>query len=202
MPEKMKSFLSNVLRLLTPPDKWKIPVIIMLGFIFGLVFLVFYIAKAPSYLSDKSETCMNCHIMAPQYATWVHSSHREKTNCNECHVPHNNIFNKYYFKAKDGLRHSSMFALRLEPQVIFIHEAGQKVVKNNCIRCHKDLLTDNKMNQRNEVFLQYRKDKDCWDCHRETPHGRVNSLSSVPYARVPVVGSPVPEWMRSLLNKK
>lgn len=201
MQEKLKSFFSDLVRLLTPPDKWKLPVIIMLGFFFGLALLVFYIAEAPSYLSDKPETCMNCHIMAPQYATWMHSSHREKTNCNECHVPHNNIFNKYYFKAKDGLRHSSMFALRLEPQVIFIHEAGQKVVKNNCIRCHKDLLTDNKMNQKNEEFQKYREDKDCWDCHRETPHGRVNSLSSVPYARVPVAGSPVPIWMKNLLKK-
>ncbi len=194
--------LAYLVRLLTPPDRWKVPVIIIIGIACGLTLFTFNIAKAPSYLSDKPETCMNCHIMAPQYATWSHSSHREATNCNDCHVPHNNIFNKYYFKAKDGLRHSSMFALRLEPQVIFIHEAGQKVVKNNCIRCHTNLLTDEKMKQRSPDFHVERKDRDCWECHRETPHGRVNSLSSVPYARVPVAGSPIPEWLRKLIQEE
>lgn len=197
--EKLKNIFEYLVRFFTPPDTWKVPVIIILGIAFGLALFTFNIAKAPSYLSDKPETCMNCHIMAPQYATWSHSSHREKTNCNDCHVPHNNIFNKYYFKAKDGLRHSSMFALRLEPQVIFIHEAGQKVVKNNCIRCHTNLLTDEKMKQRSSIFNDERKDRDCWECHRETPHGRVNSLSSVPNARVPVAGSPIPDWLRKLI---
>jgi cytochrome c nitrite reductase small subunit len=46
------------------------------------------------------------------------------------------------------------------------------------------------------VFHHNRMDRYCWECHRETPHGRVNSLSSGPYARVPVKGSPLPEWMK------
>jgi hypothetical protein len=60
-------------------------------------------------------------------------------------VPHNNIFNTYYFKAKDGMRHATMFTLRLEPQVIFIHEAGQNVVQNNCVRCHDPLINNTKL---------------------------------------------------------
>ena len=66
--------------------------------------------------------------MRSEFATWQHSSHREVAVCNDCHVPHNNVFNKYYFKAKDGLRHAAMFTLRMEPQVIKMHEAGQEVV--------------------------------------------------------------------------
>jgi cytochrome c nitrite reductase small subunit len=184
-----------------PPDQWKIPVIVLIGILVGLGFYIMRIAKVHSYLSDKPETCMNCHIMAPQYATWNHSSHREFTNCNDCHVPHNNIVNKYYFKAKDGLRHSTLFTLRLEPQVIFIKDAGRKVVHNNCVRCHSNLLTDSKMALRNESFNHTRTDRECWECHRETPHGRVNSLSSVPYARVPVAGSSVPDWLKRLMKE-
>jgi len=97
---------------------------------------VLHISKAPSYLSDKPEACTNCHIMAPQYATWSHSSHREWTHCNDCHVPHNNVVNKYYFKANDGLRHATIFTLRNEPQVIQIRHAGIGVVQDNCLRCH------------------------------------------------------------------
>jgi len=50
----------------------------------------------------------------------------------------------------------------------------------------------------NDEFHVYHADRLCWDCHRETPHGRVNSISSVPNARVPVPSSPVPEWMKSV----
>ncbi len=189
------------LKKLRPPDSWKIPVIISLGILFGLSIYLGYISKAHSYLSDKPETCVNCHIMAPQYATWNHSAHREVTNCNDCHVPHNNVFNKYYFKAKDGMRHATMFTLRKEPQVIFIHEAGQEVVQNNCIRCHSNKITDSKVLAYTNDYHTARTERKCWECHRETPHGRVNSLSSVPNARVPVPETPVPEWLNRLSKK-
>ena len=181
-----------------PPKAWRLPVIILLGIFTGLGAFVFHISNAPSYLSDKPETCTNCHIMTPQYATWAHSSHREHTNCNDCHVPHNNIFNTYYFKAKDGMRHATIFTLRAEPQVIFIKEEGKHAVQNNCVRCHSTLITDSKLLRKTDHFHEQRTDRQCWDCHREVPHGRVNSLSSTPDARVPLPSSPVPEWMKNL----
>ncbi|MCK9208839.1 MAG: cytochrome c nitrite reductase small subunit [Salinivirgaceae bacterium] len=188
-------------RYLIPPDPWKFPVILVLGIFVGLALYLFKISKAVSYLSDEPTTCVNCHIMAPQYATWQHSSHRQWTNCNDCHVPHNNVFNKYYFKAKDGIRHATIFTLRSEPQVIMIHEEGQEVVHQNCIRCHEKLLdVDQKL--ANNHFKHERTGRKCWECHREVPHGRVNSLSSTPYARVPLPESPVPDWLKMLMDDK
>lgn len=186
----------NLLKRFIPPDRWKFPVLIISAIFTGLFLFSFYISNAPSYLGEKPETCVNCHVMAPQYATWYHSSHREWTNCNECHVPHNNIFNKYFFKAKDGLRHATIFTLRKEPQVIFIKESGREVVHKNCIRCHKELLTDSRLLSYNTMTHESRMERKCWECHRETPHGRVNSLSSVPYARIPLPGSIVPDWLK------
>ncbi|MBN2480360.1 MAG: cytochrome c nitrite reductase small subunit [Bacteroidales bacterium] len=191
----------RLIRFLSPPEKWKIPVIIISGILAGLILYVFYISKAPSYLGDKPETCVNCHIMAPQYATWFHSSHREWTSCNECHVPQDNVFSKYYFKAKDGLRHATIFTLRKEPQVIFIKEAGQKVVHRNCIYCHGELLKDDRLLAMTGNENLAKTDRKCWECHRETPHGTVNSLASVPNARVPVPQSPVPAWLKVLITK-
>lgn len=190
----------RLLRFFLPPNKWKFPVIILLGIITGMGIFLIKISKAHTYLSDSPETCMNCHIMAPQYATWNHSSHREWASCNDCHVPHNNVFNHYLFKAMDGARHSTIFTLRAEPQVIFIKDAGRKVVHNNCIRCHENLINDDKMMVRNDEFNHTRTTRECWECHRETPHGRVNSLSSVPYARVPVPESPVPDWLKKRMK--
>jgi cytochrome c nitrite reductase small subunit len=188
----------RLLQFIKPPESWIVPVSISFSIIAGILVYLFYVSRASSYLSDKPETCVNCHIMAPQYATWNHSSHREVAHCNDCHVPHNNVPNKYLFKAKDGIRHATVFTLRAEPQVIFIREAGQRVVKQNCIRCHEKILTDNRMMSINEGFIESRRDRQCWSCHRDVPHGRVNSLSSVPYARVPLPESPVPGWLDNM----
>lgn len=190
--------MKNHVKYLIPPPQWRVAVIIMLGAIAGLGFYALYSSRALSYLSDSPETCVNCHIMAPQYATWQHSSHREVATCNDCHVPHDNIFRTYYFKAMDGARHATMFTLRLEPQNIFIKEAGIGVVQENCIRCHGALITDSKVLAQTQTYLHKFEDRLCWECHREVPHGRVKSLSSTPYARVPMLASPVPEWLKKM----
>lgn len=188
----MKGFI----RFFFPPQKWRFTVILMLGIFTGALAWTFHVSKASSYLSDEAETCTNCHIMSPQYATWNHSSHREVANCNDCHVPHNNVFNKYFFKAKDGMRHASVFTMRNEPQVIFIKEEGKQVVHDNCIRCHSDLITDSKLMQKTDLYHTHRMNKNCTDCHMEVPHGSVNSLSSVPNAHVPLPESPIPDWIK------
>jgi cytochrome c nitrite reductase small subunit len=106
--------------------------------------------------------------------------------------------NKYFFKAKDGMRHATIFTLRRESQVIFIKEAGKKVVQGNCVRCHEELLTG--AGFKTALMDNNREERRCGECHRETPHGRVNSLSSTPNARVPVPGSPVPDWLKRYID--
>lgn len=194
--------MKKVVKLFIPPDKWKLPVTVLLGIFFGIGAFSFHISKAPSYLSDNPTTCINCHIMAPEYSTWAHSAHREYTNCNDCHVPHNNVFNHYYFKAKDGLRHATIFTLRNEPQVIQIKEAGANAVHNNCIRCHTHLINDPKMMKPEFAHNDLRKERKCWDCHREVPHGRVKGLSTTPYALIPLLESPVPKWLKNVMSTK
>jgi cytochrome c nitrite reductase small subunit len=192
-------FIKRVLGFFLPPEQWRLAVLIVSAIFLGLVFYLMHISRFTSYLSDDAEACVNCHIMTPQYASWVHSAHREVTNCNSCHVPHDNIFNTYYFKAKDGMRHATIYTMRAEPQVIFIKPAGVKVVQENCVRCHHETVLEDRIKV--NYVNHYRTDRLCWDCHRHTPHGRVNSLASTPHARVPLPGSPVPEWLRKLINK-
>ncbi|MFA5417347.1 MAG: cytochrome c nitrite reductase small subunit [Bacteroidales bacterium] len=195
--------MSNILTTLTPPPTWRMPVAVASGILFGLAFYLIYVSNAVSYLSDEPTTCINCHVMNPQYATWFHSSHRERASCNDCHVPQDNVFNKYFFKAKDGLRHATIFTLRMEPQVIIIKEEGAEVVQQNCIRCHNELITDNKMLSKTTSFDHFRTDgRKCWTCHREVPHGRVNSLSSVPNAQIPQTKKPIPAWINNLTKFK
>lgn len=194
--------MKKVIDQIKPPPKWKVPVLFSLGILTGLFFFVLHIGRATSYLSDKPEACVNCHVMAPQFATWERSNHGRFTVCNDCHVPQDNILRKYYFKATDGMRHSFMFTFRLEPQVIQIKQAGKDAVQQNCIRCHSEMIHPISVRSISNQKIQEDGDGYCWDCHRDVPHGRVNSLSSTPYARVPVLTSPVPEWIETSLGIK
>ncbi|KAF0159470.1 MAG: cytochrome c nitrite reductase membrane subunit NrfH [Ignavibacteria bacterium] len=191
------SILRKILMRLIPPDKWKMPVIILLGIFFGLGFYVIYISNAASYLSDDPKTCVNCHVMYPQYATWERGSHGRVATCNDCHVPQDNLINKYLFKANDGLRHATYFTMRWEPQVIQIKEAGKNAVQENCIRCHTNLVHPIGLRAINNKNVQDQTEKFCWDCHRETPHGRIHSLSSTPYANVPQLKPSISEWLEN-----
>lgn len=166
---------------LIPPPKWRLPAIIVIGAMMGLGFYAVYLSRAHSYMSDDPKACINCHVMTPHYMTWNKSSHREVADCNACHVPHDNIFSKYYFKAKDGLWHAYVFTTRTEPEVIRARDASIEVIQENCVRCHIDQLTDEKLADNIEDYTHHRTDRLCWDCHKDVPHGKVKSLSSIGY---------------------
>lgn len=190
--------LKKLLNRLRPPSYWLFYVNLLIAFFVGIFIYTLYVSNAVSYLSDDPKTCVNCHVMRSEFATWQHSSHREVAVCNDCHVPHNNVVNKYFFKAKDGLRHATMFTFRMEPQVIKMHEAGQAVVQKNCQGCHQNVNRDvGLLNVTLEDKL-HGEGKLCWDCHREVPHGRVKGLNSTPNSKVPIPGSLIPEFIQNL----
>lgn len=195
----MNTWLKTLIRRAMPPPQWKIPVIVVSGILGGTLVFLFYISRAWSYLSDDPATCVNCHIMRPQYITWHHSSHRERASCVDCHVPHDNIFRKYLFKANDGLRHATIFTLNTYPQTIRMLTPGQRVVQENCNRCHGNL---NSMVRANVSLDEIKsgQGKRCWDCHREVPHGTVKSLSATPFGTAPVPKLDTPEWLKKLIK--
>ena len=190
------------IRHFAPPPEWQLPVIILLGILTGLGSLALYISNAASYLSDQPEACMNCHVMASEYATWQRGSHARAAVCNDCHVPHDNFIKKYAFKAKDGLRHATIFTLRMEPQVIKLNKAAIPVVQKNCVRCHVNLVENVSLSETRGESFHSGESRLCWECHRQTPHGRVNSLASTPYARVPRLTPVVPDWITKLTQPK
>ncbi len=198
----MKSGFKKIIDFIIPPHNWIVAVSFTAGIFAGIGILVLYISNAPSYLSDKPEACINCHVMTPQYITWRNSSHSRVASCNDCHVPQDNIFRKLYFKANDGLRHATIFTFRLEPQVIQIKDAGKKVVQENCIRCHQNLIDQTELFKSSYTKFKHNTERFCWDCHRETPHGRVNSLASTPYAKVPKINPVLPKWLNNFFDKE
>lgn len=167
------------------PMRWAIAVCLVLAV--GLAALLVRISNAASYLSDDPKTCMNCHVMTNAYATWQRGSHGHVAVCNDCHVPHDSLLAQYAFKAQDGTRHSYVFTLRKEPQVLTLNPGAVPVVQANCIRCHADQT----------IMIRAYGDvgRNCWDCHNNI-HGDVISLSASPYVRRPQLPSAGLDWMK------
>ncbi|OIQ27548.1 MAG: cytochrome c nitrite reductase small subunit [Bacteroidetes bacterium MedPE-SWsnd-G2] len=185
---------------------WQTTAVFLIAVIVGMGMFMAREAEVISYMSDDPQACVNCHVMTPVYNSWMHSSHREWTNCNDCHVPHDNVISKYYFKAKDGLYHSYVFTLENEPDVIFMREESQKVVQDNCIRCHVQQVTQTKYDGWIATHKEDRLDRQCWSCHREVPHGRMHGMSTVRYNIAPLPTDQnetvVPEWLENQIQKK
>lgn len=207
------NFLYKLILFLVPPRQWRLPVMLAIAVFIGLGLSILRLSNATSYLSDDPKACINCHVMMPQYATWAAGSHGRVASCNDCHVPHDSVVKKYFFKAKDGSRHAFMYTFHMEPQVIRVKEEGMHVIQENCLRCHSNMFStverDKYKGAQNleQVHAAHRLHDDletqtqyCWSCHRETPHGRVSSLSSVPFARVAAKRYPLPAWLEKTLE--
>lgn len=191
------------------PDKksrWRSVAVLSMGVIVGMGFFLAKEASLVSYMSDNPKACVNCHVMTPVYNSWMHSSHRERASCNDCHVPQDNLINKYFFKAKDGLFHATIFTARMEPEVMFIREESKKVVQNNCIRCHVQQVTQVKYNGWLDDHKENRTTRNCWSCHQELPHGTVHGISTIKNNIAPIptddVETVIPQWLKEQLNNQ
>ncbi|ETN94233.1 cytochrome c nitrite reductase small subunit [Zhouia amylolytica] len=186
-------------------SNWRATAVFLIAIMMGLGLFMAKEAEIVSYMSDDPKACVNCHVMTPVYNSWMHSSHREWASCNDCHVPHDNIVNTYYFKAKDGLFHASVFTLRAEPEVMFMREASQEVVQDNCIRCHVQQVTQTKYDGWIETHGANRTDRQCWECHREVPHGRIHGISTIKHNIAPIPTDTeqtvIPEWLEQKINQ-
>jgi cytochrome c nitrite reductase small subunit len=187
-------------RYLIPPENWRLTVTILLGILVGILILVFHVSNATSYLSEDPETCINCHVMYPYYASWSKDSHGKWATCSDCHVPQDNFIRKYSVKARDGMAHATYFTFRWEPQVITIKPRGRAVVQENCIRCHVDLVDMTTLVTVDRQAVERNDGKYCWGCHQETPHTTVRSLAAAPHALVERLPSVLPAWLEGIFR--
>lgn len=111
---------------------------------------------------DGPGFCGACHVMEPWVDTWLHNAHRQTASCSDCHIPHDLVRGAYY-KAYVGIRDVSEMILGNWPTPIKLSGHGGTVTQENCYRCHATLLTPT-----NET--PQGKTRNCWECHRNTPH--------------------------------
>ena len=163
----------------------------LVGVALGLGIVVARLGNATSYLSDSPQTCMNCHVMTDAYVSWQRGSHGRVTVCVDCHVPHNNPVAKMAFKSTDGMKHSYVFTMRDEPQVLRLSKGAEPVVQANCLRCHAE--------QFSMARLAGPSERKCWDCHNNF-HGSAQSLSASPHILRPRLPDAGLDWMRKGTN--
>jgi cytochrome c nitrite reductase small subunit len=155
------------------------------AFIFavGLFAYTVHASKALSYLSSDPKSCINCHVMNTQYATWQHSSHARDVTCVDCHLPRTSETDKLIAKAIDGWNHSVAFTLGSYDHAIKISDHGAKRVQDNCVSCHASLVSTLVSNaDRYHRFddTSVEEGRRCWDCHKGVPHGKVRGITTTP----------------------
>lgn len=135
-----------------------------IGLSVGIGIYTFTYAKGFSYLSTDPKACVNCHVMKPQYESWLKSSHHNVAVCADCHMPHA-FLNKYYVKAENGFLHSKAFTLQNYADPIQIRESSLKVLNNSCIFCHNEMTSNiaGHSSKSSEV-------RECSRCHNSVGH--------------------------------
>jgi len=129
--------------------------------------------NATAYLGHNPSTCNNCHVMDAAYENWYHAAHQRFADCNECHLPHQNIVVYYLYKGYSGMKDVLSFASGSYPVAIRAEPLTRQIVQKNCIRCHEG--TVNNILAGAQPF-----DRQCWDCHRTVMHGE-RGISLTPY---------------------
>lgn len=139
---------------------------LLVGIPAGVGSFAFHYGEGASYLSNDPKACVNCHIMRDQYDGWQKSSHHAFATCNDCHTPHD-LIGKYLTKAENGFWHSKGFTLQDFHEPIRIKPRNSRVLRENCIACHRDLvgdLIDHGTDQNGQSL-------DCVRCHASVGHG-------------------------------
>lgn len=113
----------------------------VMGVFIGIGGFTFHYAEGLSYFSTDPEVCANCHIMHPQYDSWLKSGHHGVAGCVDCHLP-SNFFAKYYAKAENGYFHAKGFTFQDFHEPIMIKPRNSRILQDNCLSCHGEFVME------------------------------------------------------------
>jgi cytochrome c nitrite reductase small subunit len=138
---------------------------VLLGAFLGLGAYTFRYAEGLSYFSIDPRACVNCHIMRDAYDSWQKASHHAAATCVECHLPIG-LAARYLAKAENGFWHSKGFTLQDFPEPIRIKPRNRRLLQENCVRCHGELVSEIAAPRERETAAVR-----CVACHAQAGHG-------------------------------
>jgi cytochrome c nitrite reductase small subunit len=136
---------------------------VLVGTLAGLGVFTFGYGEGHAYLSDDPSACANCHIMQPQYDSWLGSSHSAHATCNDCHLPHAFV-SRWTAKADNGFFHSWAFTFQDFHEPIQIKVRNLRILQEACVSCHEPLVGHLLHDTGSEAIR-------CFTCHHSVGHG-------------------------------
>jgi cytochrome c nitrite reductase small subunit len=137
--------------------------VVAVGIAAGVGVFTFVYARGASYLTDRPDACVNCHVMRPQHDGWVKSSHRAGAVCNDCHTP-DGLVPKYASKAYNGFLHAFAFTTGWFPDEIRIKPHMLAIADRACLKCHAEIVQAIHVSDEPAARLS------CVGCHRNVGH--------------------------------
>ena len=128
----------------------------------GALLLLAVIAFVPYGILDQTSKpafCNLCHTMHAEYEVWFLTGLHRNIRCVDCHLPNNNEANHLVWKGIDGTKDVVSFVSGVYPDHIMATDHAKHVIKQNCIRCHSEMVSRINTDGR-----------DCWSCHRRVNH--------------------------------
>jgi cytochrome c nitrite reductase small subunit len=122
-------------------------------------------SEATSYLGSDPQTCANCHVMQSHYDDWSRGPHAHVATCDDCHLPHDSIVDKYVVQLEDGWLHGSKFTTGDYPTNIVIRDSSLAVVNSSCQYCHQEMTTTMGVTHGGSV-----QEISCVRCHADVGH--------------------------------
>jgi len=173
--------------------KKKIPLLLVVGIVVG--FIVSYTSYEAISRTGTPQFCVVCHEMAPMRASYdndVHGGNGKtgiRVNCVDCHLPHNNLVNYVFTKAKNGMSEVGThffgnpdaidWQQKREERAKFVYDDG-------CIKCHSNYATNEKispkarqMHEHYNGLLGTNKELGCASCHAEIGHNGLNNMLNI-----------------------
>ncbi|HTE06913.1 MAG TPA: cytochrome c nitrite reductase small subunit [Planctomycetota bacterium] len=136
---------------------------VSIGLCAGVGLTTLHYAEGLSYLSTNPAACANCHIMQSQYDSWQKAGHHTVATCVDCHLPAD-FLGKYVAKSVNGWNHSRAFTLQDFPEPIRITPRNARILQDNCVRCHADLV-------HGQTSIDAERPVSCVHCHARAGHG-------------------------------
>jgi cytochrome c nitrite reductase small subunit len=135
----------------------------------ALLVLLFLLFGPPQLLakSDQPSFCVQCHVMESEYDAWAHAGAHRRKMCVDCHLPNGNAGVHYVWKSIDGMKDVALFYSGSVPEKIRLTAHGERVLQENCIRCHE------------QTVAQIDQQRHCWECHRRIMHTRSGAIQTL-----------------------
>lgn len=180
--------------------KTKIFITLLVGAFIGL--LVAFSTYEVVQKTSGAKFCSSCHEMAPMraaYETDVHAGAGKsgiRANCVDCHLPHDNLANYLFTKAKNGLLEAKVHFLEDTTKLPWQDMRKQRqhfVYDDGCKKCHTNYLDNEKFSKKAiQMHKHYKslkgskKELGCASCHAEVGHNGLNNMLNIFYPKYPL----------------